>query len=195
MKSTVILTTKWEMVDLEVGKAREQELRTSPLFFKPLLDLQASMVDHATQNSHESALGVVTRMVERNTLVTLQIQMELVDEGLDVSETSAGKIITQHLTERLQQAEEEHQKRVEELRAQQERQQVTALMEIQTMLERDYQQKVAELESRRRVMQVDVEGSGLSEIGREVMRVLDSVAQVVSCVLRGAVGTTVGHIM
>jgi hypothetical protein len=177
MRNTVIFITKWELVDLEVGKARVQELRTDPLFFKPYLDLQASMVNYAGQNTRGSAKEVITRMVKRNPPVTLQIQVELVDKGLAVSETSAGKILSRDLTERLQKAEEEHQKRMEGLKAQQDRQQGTALMDMQAMLERNYREKVAELESRQRVMQVNVESLGLS---RTVKQFLNAVHHVFS---------------
>jgi len=88
LKNVVIVTNMWGEIDPEVGDAREVELREDELFFKPALERGATMVRH--DGALPTAQAIIHCVLE-NTPLPLLIQSELVDEGKDISETSAGE--------------------------------------------------------------------------------------------------------
>ncbi|KAG2018162.1 TKL/TKL-ccin protein kinase [Coprinopsis cinerea AmutBmut pab1-1] len=102
LKNVVILTNMWGQVNPEVGEARERELATDPLFFKPVLDKGAQMLRH--DNTPESAQRVL-RYIIGNHPLTLQIQRELVDEGKDILQTAAGEELNRELLAQLKKHE------------------------------------------------------------------------------------------
>ncbi|KAK1223445.1 hypothetical protein PQX77_013684 [Marasmius sp. AFHP31] len=61
LKNVVIVTNRWEEVPEDSGEAREEELRTKDIFFKPALDKGARMVRH--NNTHDSASTIVKSLV------------------------------------------------------------------------------------------------------------------------------------
>ncbi|KAF9237660.1 P-loop containing nucleoside triphosphate hydrolase protein [Melanogaster broomeanus] len=84
--NVLIVTNMWGLVSSEEdGLAREQELATKQIFFKPILDKQAKMLRHdATQ---KSAHSIIQNLVDKHPVV-LQIQREL-GEGMDITQTAA----------------------------------------------------------------------------------------------------------
>jgi hypothetical protein len=162
-KNVVILTTKWGLVEPELGESREAELKKDPLFFQSLLNLGASLIRYPTHGDHNIALDIVKGMVERNRPVALQIQLEMVEEGLAVCDTAAGQTLTRALAESLQEAEQKHKKQMTELEVQQIRQHGDHLVEIQAEAERSYQQRVAEFERRRQAMRVNIHDAPQNE--------------------------------
>ncbi|KAI0080924.1 hypothetical protein K474DRAFT_1704220 [Panus rudis PR-1116 ss-1] len=96
LKNVLLVTTMWGLVDPVKGTAREEQLATDELLFKPILDGGARMVRH--DNTLGGAHDVI-RMVLRNHPLPLLIQKELVDEGKDISETGAGEALGQELAE------------------------------------------------------------------------------------------------
>ena len=88
LRNVVIVTNMWSEVTPERGAAREDELRTSDILFKPALDNGATMVRH--DNTLDSARAILRNIIN-NQPKTLRIQRELVDEGKDVAETAAGE--------------------------------------------------------------------------------------------------------
>ncbi|KAH8074811.1 P-loop containing nucleoside triphosphate hydrolase protein [Cristinia sonorae] len=87
LRNVLIVTNMWGLVDPERGEERERELKTDDLLFKPVLDKGAEMVRH--DNTLESAQTILNRLIQ-NHPEPLRIQRELVDEGMDISETGAG---------------------------------------------------------------------------------------------------------
>ncbi|KIL67658.1 hypothetical protein M378DRAFT_73626 [Amanita muscaria Koide BX008] len=108
LKNVLIVTNMWGEVDLQVGLARENELSSKDIFFKPALDKGAQSLRH--NNTIESAHNII-RQVMRNPPVTLQIQEELVDQKKDISETAAGIELTKELREQA----EKHREAIVEL--------------------------------------------------------------------------------
>ncbi|KZT74202.1 P-loop containing nucleoside triphosphate hydrolase protein [Daedalea quercina L-15889] len=109
MKNVLIVTTMWEDVDERIGQAREQELATKSLFFQTAMKQGASM--DRLQNNPDSAKWVVSRFLP-NPYRRLQMQRELVDENKQVPETEAGGI----LSDILKQQQERHQREMNKLR-------------------------------------------------------------------------------
>lgn len=94
LKNVVIVTNMWGEVTPERGAARELELQTDDMFFKPAMDKGAQMVRH--MNTRTTAEAILLRVVH-NTPLPLRIQQELVDEGRDITETAAGEELNQEL--------------------------------------------------------------------------------------------------
>lgn len=87
LKNVTIVTNMWSEVTLERGAARERELATDDVLFKPVLDEGATMERH--DGSLTSAQEIVRRIIN-NTPMTLRVQREIVDEKKDIKETAAG---------------------------------------------------------------------------------------------------------
>lgn len=96
LKSVVIATNMWGQVEPEVGEARELELASEDIFFRPALLQGAQMVRH--DRSLESALGILQCFID-NQPMELQIQRELVVEGKDITETAAGLELNKEIVE------------------------------------------------------------------------------------------------
>jgi enoyl-CoA hydratase/carnithine racemase len=94
LKNVIILTNMWGHVGNDVGEARERELASDELFFKPVLEKGAQMLRH--DQTLESAQAIIKRLLDNNPLV-LQIQREIVDENKDISQTSAGTELNKEL--------------------------------------------------------------------------------------------------
>jgi chromosome segregation ATPase len=100
----------WSEVGLEVGEAREAELRDRDMFFKPALDKRARLLRH--HNTLESAQAIVQCIIE-NRPMALQIQHELVDRQMDISQTAAGTELNRELMEQAR----KHRQELREIQA------------------------------------------------------------------------------
>ncbi|KAM6490517.1 P-loop containing nucleoside triphosphate hydrolase protein [Amanita muscaria] len=107
LKNVLIVTNMWGEVDPQIGLARENELSSTDIFFKPALERGAQFLRH--DNTIESAYDII-RQVMKNHPITFQIQEELVDQKKDISETAAGIELNKELHE---QAERHHKEIVE----------------------------------------------------------------------------------
>ncbi|KAF8170414.1 P-loop containing nucleoside triphosphate hydrolase protein [Pholiota molesta] len=87
LQNVVILTNMWGEVTREIGEAREAELASQDIFFKPVLEKGALLLRH--ENTTQSAHAVLQHIIQNRPL-PLQIQRELVDEKKDISGTAAG---------------------------------------------------------------------------------------------------------
>ncbi|KDR68534.1 hypothetical protein GALMADRAFT_1034423 [Galerina marginata CBS 339.88] len=106
LRSVVIATTMWDQIEEITGEDREKELVTKDVFFKPAVDKGARMVRHF--NTFESAQNIVRSIIQQSSpsSVTLQIQEEL-GNGLDISETRAGKELSRDLFEQMERHRQE----------------------------------------------------------------------------------------
>lgn len=106
--NVIIVTNMWGTVTAEDGNAREQELATKDIFFKPILDKQAKILRH--DNTKQSAHQIIQNFVDKEPVV-LQIQREL-GEGIDITQTAAYKQLNREMSE----LSARHQKELEALR-------------------------------------------------------------------------------
>lgn len=155
-RNVAIVTTKWGLVEPELGEKREAELKDDPLFFQPLLGLQASMVRYPIHDDHNLGLEIVKRMIESNRPIELQIQVEMVEKELQVGQTTAGLTLSRALAQGLREAEEKHKKQMREMEEAQMRQHGIQMQELQDQAEAAYQERAAEFERRRVVMEANV---------------------------------------
>lgn len=87
MKNVTIVTTMWNGVSREDGEARQNELATNELLYKPAVDDGARIVKH--DGSLESAHNIIRRLLSTQSS-TLDIQREMVENGKILVETRAG---------------------------------------------------------------------------------------------------------
>jgi len=93
--NVIIVTNMWGTVTAEDGSAREQELATKNIFFKPILDKRAKMLRH--ENTKQSAHQIIHTLIDKEPVV-LQIQREL-GEGMDITQTAAYKQLDKEMSE------------------------------------------------------------------------------------------------
>ncbi|KAK1223446.1 hypothetical protein PQX77_013685 [Marasmius sp. AFHP31] len=114
LKNVVIVTNRWEEVPADVGDARDEELRSKEIFFKPALDKGARMVRH--YNTYESASAIVKSLIG-NTPLPLLIQEEMVTEGKRLLDTAAGEVANHEVLQLMRKHKAELEKITDEMRA------------------------------------------------------------------------------
>jgi hypothetical protein len=88
---TLVLTCL-DRVDPAIGVAREHELTTSEQFWGSMVK-QGSRVARYS-HSRDSAMSIVDSVVERQRMVVLDVQDEMVNRRLRLDETAAGKFMS-----------------------------------------------------------------------------------------------------
>ncbi|KAF8064446.1 P-loop containing nucleoside triphosphate hydrolase protein [Lyophyllum atratum] len=111
LKNVAIVTTMWGKIDLDLGQARERELASKDIFFKPVLDRGARLARH--DHTLESAQEILRSFLDQEPQA-LQIQQEL-EAGMDISQTCAGKELNRDLSEQIAQHRKEMQALMEEM--------------------------------------------------------------------------------
>ncbi|KAH9829190.1 P-loop containing nucleoside triphosphate hydrolase protein [Rhodofomes roseus] len=109
LRNVFIVTTMWNEVAEAVGRAREEELVTKPIFYQSAVERGARMV--RCHNNADSARSIALALIE-HAARRLQMQYELVDERKQVPETEAGS----DLSELLKEQETRHQREMQALR-------------------------------------------------------------------------------
>lgn len=112
LQNVVIVTNMWGEVTPDVGEAREEQLKTRDIFFKPALDKGAHIRRH--DNTSTSAQAIIHCIAFNNPLV-LCIQRELVDEQKDIAETAAGAALGRELHEQAMRYQAERRRLQDEL--------------------------------------------------------------------------------
>ncbi|KAL4062205.1 P-loop containing nucleoside triphosphate hydrolase protein [Scleroderma citrinum] len=107
--NVIVVTNMWGTVPEEDGVARETELATKDVFYKPILERKGVMVRH--DNTRESAHHILEQLVRKEPTV-LRIQRELA-EGKDITQTAAFRQLDRELSELALQ----RQKNLEQLKA------------------------------------------------------------------------------
>ncbi|KAF4577055.1 hypothetical protein EYR36_005042 [Pleurotus pulmonarius] len=112
LQNVVIVTNMWGEVSPDVGEAREEQLKSREIFFKPALDKGAQIKRH--DNTSASAEAII-RCIAFNAPLVLCIQRELVDEEKDVVETAAGAELGRELHEQALRYQAERRRLQDEL--------------------------------------------------------------------------------
>ena len=113
LRNVVIVTNMWGEVSKEIGEAREQELITQDIFFKPVLEKGALLERH--EKTAASAHDILRKIIDNHPL-SLQIQRELVDQKMDISQTAAGEELNKELKEQMEKHRREMRMVQEEMR-------------------------------------------------------------------------------
>ena len=139
LKNVVLATTFWSKVSEDEAIRREDQLRSTPEFWKEMLDRGSTL---QRLDNKESALDIVALLLGKPN-VTLQIQQELVENNMSLVDTAAGQAVNEELM-RLQRKHQEELKRVQE--------------ELhEALVERDYEMQEI-LENQQRKLDKELEG-------------------------------------
>lgn len=96
LRKVVLATTFWgQMVNREKALQHEEELRTNPDYWGDMLSKEAKMVRF--DDTQESALSILRGLMEKEEKISLQIQQEMIDQDLDLSQTTAGEFLNKEL--------------------------------------------------------------------------------------------------
>ncbi|KAL4063983.1 hypothetical protein V8B97DRAFT_1904501 [Scleroderma yunnanense] len=104
LKNVVIITTMWDMITLEDGLRHEQELMSNDNLFKPLLDKGAIMMRH--DRTPKSATNVIDYLLGKDA-TTIQIVVEIVEQGKALQDTAAGTELHSEIRELMRKHREE----------------------------------------------------------------------------------------
>lgn len=106
MKNVILATTFWGKVTESEGLAREVELQTNPDFWAEMIEegAQVARLDH----TQESTLDLIRRLIKRGK-VDLQIQTELCERELPLTQTQAGEQVNRDLADMAKKHAEEIQ--------------------------------------------------------------------------------------
>ncbi|KAI6025178.1 hypothetical protein PISMIDRAFT_672860 [Pisolithus microcarpus 441] len=94
-ENVIVVTNMWGTVSEEDGIARENELASKDIFYKPILERKGRMMRH--DNTQKSAHHILENLVQKEPIV-LRIQRELA-EGVDITQTAAFKQLDRELSE------------------------------------------------------------------------------------------------
>lgn len=108
--SVVLATTFWGQVSAEEGQRRESQMKARPDFWKGMIDKGSTVLRQ--DDGKESARRIVQYLIKRRQPQALQIQEDMVDKGLALNETAAGKELQAEIA-RLQ---AENERRLKEVR-------------------------------------------------------------------------------
>lgn len=120
LKNVAVVTSMWDVVDRAKGEQQERLLVETPDCFKPLVDSKACVMRH--DNTHESAITIIRRLIGNDPL-PLQIQQQLVEQGMQIIHTSAAKYLWGPSQDEPLEKRNEHRKR-------EERETIEALLDI-----------------------------------------------------------------
>ncbi|KAM0254615.1 hypothetical protein ACHAQJ_006582 [Trichoderma viride] len=110
----VLATTMWSTLDSmeggrEIGVQRSKELG-HPEFWGQMIQKKSIMKEH--DGSKDSALSIISELVDREGGAVLQIQSQMVDKNLSLENTDAGRYLQKDLIE----ARERYEKEITELK-------------------------------------------------------------------------------
>ncbi|KAK5996393.1 hypothetical protein PT974_01727 [Cladobotryum mycophilum] len=99
-KRVVIATTMWSQVqDTTIGESRQTERERRDDVWGDMVSQGSQVVRH--ENTTESALDIIRKLINHSTSVTLQIQEELQGNGGKLDQTSAGREINNDLEKQI----------------------------------------------------------------------------------------------
>ncbi|KAF9765174.1 hypothetical protein IL306_002584 [Fusarium sp. DS 682] len=134
-ENVILATTFWdELQDESKGAAREHELISTPEWWGYMSNKGSRT--RRFLNTRESALDIVSELVDLPA-VTLQIQEEIVEQGLGVDQTTAGEALNKELNE----LREEHQAQLNSIRQEKEQAIKDCDVQLEKMLDKLEQEK------------------------------------------------------
>ncbi|KAI8712541.1 G domain-containing protein [Fusarium sp. LHS14.1] len=139
-KNVALVTTFWdELQDPSKGEDREQQL----LAFKIM----------RFQNTRESALDIISKVIDLD-IVTLQVQEEMANRGLEVDQTTAGEALNSELAEQ-RKAFEKALETLHQEKEQAKRDHDVHLQEIIETMESEKMSLLQEIESEQAALHAD----------------------------------------
>lgn len=91
LKNVILATTMWDLVDEDVGAAREKQLIETKEFWGYMASKGSKTYRH--DNTHQSAMELIGHFVEADSKMTLEIQEEMVDQHKSLDGTAAAAAV------------------------------------------------------------------------------------------------------
>ncbi|KAF2663211.1 hypothetical protein BT63DRAFT_129431 [Microthyrium microscopicum] len=151
MPSVVLATTFWEKVSLEDGERREEELETTDEFWGAMVKQKSRVLRH--YNTRASALEIVEQFINKRSSIVLKIQREMIDEGLQVRDTVAGRKLEEKAIregERAKSRLRDNQEELDEDLEENDSENVERLMEMQEKYKNEMQMSQNKLQDLRK---------------------------------------------
>lgn len=89
LHTVVLARTMWSEVAETEGKVRQSHLENTKRFWGDMIDHGSAVFRH--DNSRESALRIIDHIIEKRAKIVLAIQKQMVDGGMRLDMTDAGK--------------------------------------------------------------------------------------------------------
>lgn len=175
--SVVLATTWWANVTPEVGRQREEQLCSTPAMWKNMIEKGSRI--WRLDRDEESALEIIHYLIEKKRPVTLDIQIDMVENGKTLSETPAG----QEVQAEIEKQRQAYQKKIEDLQrdmqeamAQKDRERQEELDQFKLELE-DKLVRAAENEKMLRVEREELKREMEAEARRDREELLEKIRQ------------------
>ncbi|KAF2163636.1 hypothetical protein M409DRAFT_25824 [Zasmidium cellare ATCC 36951] len=156
MKNVVLVTNRWEQAralgDFDKAREKEQQLRTSSLFWEPLMKRGAEMLrwEDAQQ---ASAFAVIRKFLTKNAEV-LQIQTEIVEQGKKLIDTTAGTTVNEEVLKK----DKEYQLELSKIRQELNDAKAAHGQELEEVLsesKRDYERKLDRVRDEQEILRYE----------------------------------------
>ncbi len=154
LSSVVMATTMWENESPEVGHQREADLKMTAEWWGGMIGQGSQVMRHS--NDHNSAINIISSLVNRNTTTVLGLQKEMVDEKKSLQDTEAGREVESELAKERQRFErqlEDTRKEMEEAIANNDKKH----MEEIAKEERKFEAKIKAIEKGRKELRTNME--------------------------------------
>lgn len=115
LKKVILVTTMWDIVPIAEGNMREKQLKETKEFWGSMLSMGSTCRRH--NNTESSAREIVHRLAKHRKPIITDIQRQLVDQKLNLDETSAGKGLQSETLKERARWMKERQEFEEEVRA------------------------------------------------------------------------------
>lgn len=135
-----LVTTMWDIAPEAKGKQREDELITKSEFWGAMIRGGASLQRH--YGTRDSALNILNAMIctqKADAPTVLKVQHELVDQGLRLDQTEAGRLFEAELLKQ----REKHEREIKEMQD-----------DVKMLLEMNEKKAAAETEKQRQFFEV-----------------------------------------
>jgi len=105
LKNVVVVTNMWSQPPNEIELKREAEFQGDGGSFHEILSAGAQMVRHS-EPTPKSAHDIIQRVLDKAPVVPI-IAKQMVDDGMELEDTDAGRSLGEEITEALQREREE----------------------------------------------------------------------------------------
>ncbi|KAF8601787.1 hypothetical protein BDV93DRAFT_495419 [Ceratobasidium sp. AG-I] len=95
LTNVLIVTNMWSDPPTKGEQRREAQLEEDPKYFKPALD-EGAQLTQQLHNTEESTHNIIRLLLKKSPIV-MRLQEELVDDGMELRDTGAGRILNQDL--------------------------------------------------------------------------------------------------
>ena len=152
LKNVIIVTTMWQLVEPRVGEKRQTELEGNDLFFKSVKTAGGQFARH--NNTPQSAENIIRPLLHKShSPLPLHIQKELVDEEVNIKQTSAAVQLDRDKKDQIEQFKREREETMKEMQ-----EAISGVVKNHEELEKEVEEKdrlILKLENGRKMLEAE----------------------------------------